>query len=269
MNAQELFKAGRLAEAITAQTAEVKAQPTDAERRYLLFALLSFAGEWERAGRQLDALGVQDPQLAAGGRIYHNLLASEEERRAVHTGTARPLLPAEPPAHLTARLEALSARQAGDAAFVTRALGSAVAQQPALVGKINEQPFSALRDLDDFLGSVLEVFAGGRYLWLPLERVRTLTLAPPAHLLDLLWAPAQLEDSTGTTAAVHVPVLYVDSAAGADEELQLGRKTEWLDAGGGDFCRGQGQRMLAHALDEGEPEELAILDLRTLEIGDG
>ena len=40
MDARELFQSGRLDEAITAQTAEVKDHPTDPERRYLLCAPL-------------------------------------------------------------------------------------------------------------------------------------------------------------------------------------------------------------------------------------
>jgi type VI secretion system protein ImpE len=269
MDAKELFQSGRLDEAITAQTAEVKTHPTDPERRYLLCAMLGFAGEWERANRQLDALGVQDPKLEAASRIYRNLLASELERRAVHTGTARPLLPGDPAAHVELRLDALEANRADQAATVAGLIERAVEVQPELKGTINGAPFGALRDLDDLLGSVLEVFAGGRYLWLPWEHLRRLELDPPQHLLDLLWAPARLEDVRGATAHVHVPVLYFDSAAADEDALRLGRLTDWEDLGGA-LYRGRGQRLLAWADGDGAIQELGVLSLRSLELaGDG
>ncbi len=266
MTVQELLLGGRLAEAIAAQTAAVKARPLDADGRYLLFALLGFAGEWDRAAKQLDALGRQDPKLEAGARIYRNLLASEEERRAVLTKGARPLLPPEAAPHVTARLEAAAAVAAGDAAAAAARIEAAIECQPELRGRCNGQAFTAVRDLDDLLGSVLEVYAGGRYLWLPLEQVRRLEIAPPQHLLDLLWLPAHLEDARGTGAAVHLPALYAGSAASADEAVRLGRMTEWLDGGGG-ILRGRGQRVLAHqTAGDGAMQETAVLALRLLEI---
>ena len=44
MNAGELYKAGRLGEAIEAQVQEVKASPLDQSKRLFLFELLAFSG---------------------------------------------------------------------------------------------------------------------------------------------------------------------------------------------------------------------------------
>ena len=49
MNAAELYKAGQLAEAITAATDEVKRHPSEANPRGFLAELLCFAGDFERA----------------------------------------------------------------------------------------------------------------------------------------------------------------------------------------------------------------------------
>ena len=62
--ARELFDAGKLREAIDAATAEVKASPTDTRRRTFLFELLCFAGEWDRAEKQIDVIGQQSVQAA-------------------------------------------------------------------------------------------------------------------------------------------------------------------------------------------------------------
>jgi type VI secretion system protein ImpE len=63
MNAGELYKAGRLAEAIEAQIQEVKANPIDNGKRLFLFELLAFAGDLDRARRQIDAVSYDDADL--------------------------------------------------------------------------------------------------------------------------------------------------------------------------------------------------------------
>ncbi|MGA9389246.1 MAG: virulence protein SciE type, partial [Candidatus Sulfotelmatobacter sp.] len=61
MNGQELYRAGHLNDAIKAVSAEVRDNPTDARRRVFLFELLCFAGEYERADKQLEVLGQAGP----------------------------------------------------------------------------------------------------------------------------------------------------------------------------------------------------------------
>lgn len=267
MSAHDHFEAGRLADAITAMTAEVKANPTDVARRSRLFAYLCFAGELERADRQLDALGAQDEALERGSRVYRNLLASESHRRRIVEGKEAPFLPPDAPLHATKRRDALLAFQSGDAAGGSRLLDEAAEVSPALPGVADARAFSSIRDADDVLGSVLEVYAGGRSLWLPWERVRSLTLAAPRQLLDLLWAPAELEDADGSQAAVHVPVLYAGSHAFAAEAVRVGKSTEWVATQG--VTRAQGQRILDAAFaDDAEDagSEIAVLSLRSLSV---
>ncbi len=267
MTGQELWKEGRLTEAVEAQTAHVKAHPTEAEGRYLLFAFLCFQGELDRADRQLDALGVQDPKLEAGSMIYRNLLASEAERRRVWHEGALPLLPPEPPEWVNHRLEAVGCASKGDAASSLSALEEARRREGAARGTWNGSAFGAILDTDDFLEPILEIFAGGRYLWLPFENVRELEISEPTHLLDVLWVPAKLTDATGITADVHLPALYPDTHEGPSDGMRLGRATEWIEGPAGNRGRGQKIFFLAAADEEGEDEEKALLDIRALEIG--
>ena len=60
MKAQELFRAGHLAQAIGALSAEVRDNPGDTRRRTFLFELLCFAGESARADKQLEVLRLRD-----------------------------------------------------------------------------------------------------------------------------------------------------------------------------------------------------------------
>jgi len=271
MSAIEHFQSGRLGDAIQSQTAEVKAHPTDVDRRYLLFAFLSFAGELERADRQLDALGAQDAQLEIGSRVYRNLLASEMCRRRVFESGDDPMIPKNAPRHVMLRHEALAASRGGDGALARKKLDEAAEASPALAGSAEERAFSSVRDSDDLLASVLEVFAGGRYLWLPFENIRTLTVAKPRHVLYLLWAGAEMEEYEGERATVHSPALYFGSNASANDAIRLGRATDWNDDHGS--ARGQGQRILlasfTAAADGGTEEEIPILALRSLRIRAG
>ena len=264
MAAQELLSAGRLGDAVAEQTALVRAKPTDADARFELAVLLCFAGELDRATAQLDTLALQKPELAVGTSHYRALIVAEAERRAVHERGGAPLLPPDCPAHVESRLEALHALRAGESERAAAALARAESGAPALEGKIDGARFDDLRDHDDVLGPVLEIYAGGHYLWLPLERVRRLELAAPARRIDLLWPSARLEDTSGAEANVHLPALYVGSHAASDGRLQLGQMTDWRDDQGVAF-RGVGQKVLLARRGSHE-RELGLLELRDLEL---
>ena len=66
MTATELYKAGKLSEAIQAISAEVREHPTDVRRRTFLFELLCFAGDFGRAEKHLNVLAEGGPDAATG-----------------------------------------------------------------------------------------------------------------------------------------------------------------------------------------------------------
>jgi type VI secretion system protein ImpE len=266
MSARERFKQGKLAEAIAAQNEWLKGHPTDSDARFELFVFLCFAGDLERAEKQLDVLGSRDQQLERGTIVFRNLLASELERRRVHEGRSRAVLPPGSPAYLTQRGDALQRLAGGDAAGAQECVARAIEGTPDTAGRIDGEPFEGLCDYDDVLGNVIEVFAGGRYLWLPLEHLRTLDLSPPETALDTLWIPARLLDRHGETAQVHVPALYAGSHADADAQIQLGRESAWEEAGS--LLRGRGQRVWISAAGD-ELREHAALSVRQIEIAAG
>lgn len=263
MSAQLLLRQGRLGDAIAAQTQEVKARPADTDRRFQLFTLLAFAGELERAELQLEALMQVEAALTASVPVYRSLLAAELERRKVHREGARPVLPPDAPRTVELRLAALGALREGDFAGAEGALEEAQQGVVALGGKLNGEAFEGLRDYDDVLGQVLEVYAGGRCIWMPLELIRRIEIAAPSHQLDLLWASATLDDASGNQASVHLPVLYEGSHTHPNERVRLGRTTEWLDREVA--FRGAGQKLLL-AVQEDSERETGILEVRSLEL---
>ena len=117
--AQQLLDAARLADAVKAQTEEVRAHPTDVERRYVLFALLCVLLLWPLVIAQVGVLVASLPNyIARVGEALRDAIGRLEE--------------AVGPDYLDARLRELAVNQvAGMLAFLgtqaTRLLGGGFA----------------------------------------------------------------------------------------------------------------------------------------------
>jgi type VI secretion system protein ImpE len=244
MNPKELLDAGRLTEAVQELNQSIRNRPADKQLRMFLFELLCFAGDYERAGKQLDVLGTQaaDPAGQLVLQFYHGLLAAEKIRRQVFAGTALPKFVLTPPPSVEQYVMALS-RLAQNDAVAVELLAAAEETTPALPGRRGETAFANLRDADDRVAPVLEAFHGSDYLWLPFEQMTRLQIAEPKRLQDLLWATATVEMRGHPSTDVYVPALYVNSHTHQNEQIRLGRMTDW-EALWDQVVTGQGQRML-------------------------
>lgn len=227
MTAQELLRGGRLQEAIAAVTAQVRDRPTDYRTRTFLFELLCFAGEWERARKQLSVVAQESPESETGALLLRSAIAADFKRQQVYEGGD--VVPGPPP-------------------------GPCVR-----AGTLNGKPFRSIEDADPRVGGRLEVFLAGEHLLLPFDAIGAMKIAPPATLRDTLWAPAEILASPSyrdrELGELLIPVLYPHSFRHAREEVRLGRATEW----DGDVPFGQ--RLLV--LDDGE-EVIPILEVREL-----
>src|SRR3954466_13519528 len=92
MNAREHLDRGDLAGAIAALTEEVKGRPADVRLRTFLVELHAFAGDLDRAERQLEVIRRQggDVEIQGGVIVYHGLLAAERARRRLFDEGVRP-----------------------------------------------------------------------------------------------------------------------------------------------------------------------------------
>lgn len=256
--AKALYEAGQLGPAIEALTREVKANPSDQHRRSFLFELLCFAGEWERAERQLDVLGHQNVGAEIGTQVYRNCLRAEQARRRLFSDGLAPHFLAEPPAYIDLHLEAAGRLRAGDHRAARAALDRAEEERPALPGAIDGRPFEDLRDYDDFFGPVLELIVMEKYTWLPLEQVRRVSFEPPASLRDLVWVTAEIETDERELRAL-MPALYAGSGAHPNDLVRLGRMTDWTELGE-ELYAGAGLRLFAV-----DGVETPALEVRTIE----
>ncbi|MBL8799342.1 MAG: SciE type virulence protein [Planctomycetia bacterium] len=259
MNASELYKAGKLQEAVAAQTQEVKSHPADQNKRLFLFELLAFAGNLDRARKQLDVLKFDQMELETAAQSYRKLLDAEEQRRKLFSQGLQPQFLADPPEHVRLRLEAVNRLREQNLAEAAATLAQAATVTPVLHGELNGQRFDEFRDADDLFGPVLEVMAHGNYFWVPLEQVELVAMKPPRFPRDLLWVPARLETAS-STGDVFLPALYPNSHEHADDTVKLGRQTDWRNGESGPVL-GVGLRVFL----AGEAD-VSLLEWRELKI---
>jgi type VI secretion system protein ImpE len=245
----ELYQQGKLKEAIDAQIQAVKAKPGDQKLRLFLFELFAFAGEFDRAHKQLDALKFEEPELLAAAVNYRNCLESEALRTKTFRNSVEPGYLKPPPDHVKLRFEALVKLQTDDPAGAKAALLKAEEATPEYKGSLNDKPFEYLRDSDEILGPVLEVFAKGKYYWLPYEEIELLASVPPKVPRDILWRAANLQVRDGASGEIFMPAIYFGSSQHADDAVKLGRKNDFIESAGGP-SRAIGMRVLLTDTDD-------------------
>ncbi len=257
MTPSELYQAGRLDEAIAASLAEVKKHPADTSRRGFLCELLCFAADWERADRQLETILQQDPSTAAGLSLFRQLVRAELWRQQFFEEGRVPELLTEPTPLLQLHLRASIALREGGVSEAAQLLREAEDQRPRISGQCDGQSFSDWRDLDDLTACVFEVLTStGKYFWVPFERVELIEFHAPERPRDLLWRRAHMIVTEGPDGEVFLPTIYPSTRHRTDDQLRLGRGTDWEGEEGGPV-RGVGQRMFLVG-----DEDRSIMDLK-------
>ncbi|MGH7469933.1 MAG: type VI secretion system accessory protein TagJ [Longimicrobiales bacterium] len=230
MNAQALYQAGRLDEAVQALGSTLRADPANVRARTFLFELLCFAGEFERAAKQLDIIADSSKEAGMGALLYRSALHGEKIRQQM---------------------------------FQSNSVTSPNVGAP-VSGSLNGQPFRSIADADARLGPRLEVFAAGQYTLIPFAQLAEVHLEEPKRLRDLLWAPARVKAGPKFRdfefGELLVPVVAPLSWHHPDDQVRLGRAIEWDAAADGSEVP-LGPKMLQ--VDE---ELVPMLDVRDLVI---
>ncbi len=199
MDALSLYRAGQLKPAIDALGDELKKQPLDTRRRTFLFELLCFAGNYDRASKQLDVLSDSSAESAAGAMLYRSALHAERTRQEMFAEDKLPL----------------------------------ATLHPSSSGQLNGADFEELTDADPRIGAHLEAFIAGSYTWIPFAYIESIETEPPKRLRDLLWMPAILHTTSDfrlqDLGEVLLPVISPLSWKSSDDAIRLGRATAWED----------------------------------------
>ncbi len=242
MNASELYDAGNLREAITAQSSAVKSKPTDVDARGFLCELLCFAGDLDRADKQLEAMGHQAPEAMLGVSMFRQLLRGEIARRDFYADGRLPEFIGEPTAHIRDHLQATIALREGDISAAADLLRQAEENRPKVSGTCDGVEFEDFRDLNDLSAGFFEVItSNGKYYWIPTETVEFIEFREPERPKDLLWRRAQMVVTGGPDGEVFLPAIYAARDNEPDDSLRLGRSTDWKEQSEG-LIEGAGLR---------------------------
>jgi type VI secretion system protein ImpE len=240
--AKTQLDAGNLNEAMSAALNTVKANPTDASARTFLFELACFTGDWERAGKQLDVIGHQDVNAMIGAQIFKQNLKAEQDRMRLFSDGLIPDFIAPPPKYVEEMLAAANRLREGNTAEARQILDKVEEDRPAFACRINGEDCSDFRDYNDLTGCVFEAIVKDAYTWLPFEQVQKIEFMAPKSLRDLFWIQANVEMTNGTGGEMFLPALYANSWRSDNDQVRLGRMTDWRDAGEEIFI-GEGLRL--------------------------
>lgn len=257
---------------------QIRASPQNASLRLALCHFLALRGDWQRSEDQLKLAAKIDPSFAPASATCAMALAAERHRTEFWNGGRAPVVvagqadwvagliaAAELPAERAAEAADLREAARQDAPALQGTLSCVDRSDARAVQAIDGEPvesseFAWLCDGDARIGAVLELLTPSGYAWLPLPAVRRLKFSRPQHLVDLLWAPAEIELHDGRGLNGLVPVRYPGALDALDDETTLGRRTDWLPLTGEDQYAGVGQRTLIS-----EAGDHSLLDIRLVE----
>lgn len=225
MEAERLWREGRLSAAATAAAQSLREDPVNVRLRTFYFELLCFRGEWARARKQLEILS-SDPGSEQAALYYQRIVDAEIQRQEMF-----------------------------QSADVFRAWLQPAADTP---GSIDGTGYELIADGDPRVGPRLELLTTTGYLLMPFSGISEVTFEAPKRLRDLLWRRARIRLSPDRGSLdmgdALVPALAPLSFRNESEEVQMGRVS---------VCDGQGQAgqktLLADAF---EAPLLAISNLR-------
>ena len=251
-----------LAERLAHAEGQVRAGAADPQRRVYLFQLLCVLAQWDRAVAQLQVCAQLDPSATAMAQTYREVIRCEKRRERVFAGRAQPAFLGEGPDWAIALGKALGYAASGDADAAAVLRQEALNDAPEVAGEADGKSFTWIADGDSRLGPVCEVFANGRYVWVPFDRIARIAFDAPQDLRDLVWASGSLMLRDGTTHAALFPARYPGSGASGDDAAAASRLTRWDEVTPGCWT-GVGQKMWVT-----DEHELSALDCRSLVLGE-
>lgn len=258
-SASQLYQDGKLEEAISAIQDDIKKNPVNTAKRGFLAELLCFAGELERADKQLDVITSQEPEAAAGLAFWRQVIRAEQARQDFYSSGRAPHFIGDPTPMIENLIKASIAIREQSWKEAIDLVNAAEESRTKIQVTCNGQTAEDFRDLDDLNSGILEVMANnGKFYWIDFAQINHIEFMPAERPIDLLWRKASIDVTQGPEGEVFIPTVY--STTNANPLAQLGRITEWTEDEDKPL-RGIGLKAFLVG------EELkTIMDIETLEI---
>lgn len=280
MSALQFLKSGDLSKALTSLQDEVRNNPSEPKHRIFLFQLYALMGESGRALNQLNVLRDLSKDAMTLVQTYQEALQCDSLREDVYDGKRTPLVFGQPEDWIAMMVNALTMAENVAAASELRAL--ALEQATAVPGTLTFYPnnsvnsadgsdvesrqtqesFEWLADADSRLGPIFEAILNGKFYWVPMARVKSITLERVTDLRDLVWLPAKFEWTNGGEAVAFIPTRYPKSSRSNDDAIRLARTTHWTEVDESTYV-GTGLRILATDQGEYPLTSIARIDFQT------
>ena len=239
MTVPEALIAGDLHAALTIVETQLHDAPNDAALLLLHVELLAIAGRILDAWRELQMIESPDAEWPVARRRFRQILRAAHDR----SRGKRPEFLFDAPHHARRRWQAIRCLRNGEREAAADKTDRADDSSPHLIGHIDGREFDGLRDIDDRFASVLEAFIGKRYVWIPFEQLRRVTIRPAVNVLDCAFRPAQLRLSDATEWDAILPMCY-PHVDGQGDGFSLGIETDHIPEDGPARCFGGKQLLL-------------------------
>ncbi|MBX3297322.1 MAG: hypothetical protein KF762_16590 [Acidobacteria bacterium] len=250
---------GDLKAAVESAVNLVRTNPTDAAARIFLFELSCFSGDWERAEKQLDFIGHQDTAAMIGSKIYQQNFKAERDRLKYFSEGLMPETMTAVPPYVRELMDANNRVREGNVAEARAILDRVEETRPAFKCSVNGEGFTDFRDYNDLTMCVFEVIHKDAYIWLPMDQIVKIEFPKPGTLRDLYWIQANIDLKNGTGGEMFVPALYAGTWKSENDQVRLGRMTDWRDLGD-DLYQGEGTKLFWM-----DGRDRSILDIQTIE----
>ncbi len=264
------FRSGNLGTALVKAKDYVRDNPDCEIGRSLLLQLYLFAGEFEKASKQLDVLELNhqnDPASVINLKLIAAMINAAIARREFFSQvTGLPLMFEADRHSLEPAYELLQAYQQGS-------IEAGRAEQLLMEGRQNlsficdtqdESESGVLAEPDDLTASLLEVFTPKNgYSWLAWRNISSIEFFPYENPIDLMFRRALIkrvgDEDSASPLPVYIPVIYAQTPI-TDVNACMGRLTDWVEVESVGLVYGVGQKCLLIG-----DELVPLLQIRTLE----
>lgn len=236
----------------------IRREPAAVTRRVALAQLYMAVRDWQKAADQLERAAQLAPACIPLATAYREAIRCEMFRDQVFAGARVPSVSDAAPRWLNSLASALHQQALGELEQAAQIRAHAFAEAETCRFHVDEQPATWLADADSRLGPVCELFMHGQYHWIPFTSIATLAMEAPVDLRDLFWAPCSVQLLDGQAFHALLPCRYPADQSEEEDDLLLGRRTQWRDLGA-DTWIGGGQKILI-----GDDREFPILTVRSI-----